>query len=152
MKSTGWKDIAELIGIAAIVAGLIFVGLQMKQSQAIALADQYQARAEAAQSMYMSLQESGMSLLSISKPAAEMTPEERHAANNVSRWAWTQYDNHYYQYTAGFLDEESWQGLRRRIEEYYSFCDLRPIWEEMQHFLRPSFVEYVESLNDPCKT
>ena len=30
MKDTNWKDVAELIGIAAIVASLIFVGLQMK--------------------------------------------------------------------------------------------------------------------------
>ena len=38
MKKTDWKDIAELIGIAAIVASLIFVGLQMKQDQQIAVA------------------------------------------------------------------------------------------------------------------
>ncbi len=151
MKVIEWRPIAELIGIAAIVASLIFVGLQMKQSQQIALADQYQARAEAAQDMYMSLQESGMSLLSIAKPIDEMSPAERHTAENVSRWGWTQYDNHYYQYSLGFLDEESWHGLRPRIEEEYFFCDLRSVWEYMQRFLRPSFVEYVESLNDPCE-
>ena len=39
MNSTNWKDLAELIGIAAIVASLIFVGLQMKQAQAIAVAE-----------------------------------------------------------------------------------------------------------------
>lgn len=39
MKAMNWKDIAELIGIAAIVASLLFVGLQMKQAQEIALSD-----------------------------------------------------------------------------------------------------------------
>jgi hypothetical protein len=33
MRSTNWKDTAELIGIAAIVASLIFVGLQMQQDR-----------------------------------------------------------------------------------------------------------------------
>jgi hypothetical protein len=37
MNSTNWKDIAELIGIAAIVASLVFVGMQMRQTQDIAL-------------------------------------------------------------------------------------------------------------------
>ncbi len=37
MKSTNWKDIAELIGIAAIVASLIFVGLQMQQDRDMTL-------------------------------------------------------------------------------------------------------------------
>lgn len=38
MRSTNWKDTAELIGITAIVASLIFVGLQMRQDQSIARA------------------------------------------------------------------------------------------------------------------
>jgi hypothetical protein len=46
MKMTNWKDTAELIGIAAIVASLIFVGLQMKQTQEIALSAAYQSRAD----------------------------------------------------------------------------------------------------------
>ena len=36
MRKTDWKDIAELIGIAAIVASLVFVGLQMRQDHVIA--------------------------------------------------------------------------------------------------------------------
>lgn len=36
VKSPSWKDFLELIGITAIVASLIFVGLQLQQSQAIA--------------------------------------------------------------------------------------------------------------------
>ena len=36
MTNRNWKDIAELVGITAIVASLLFVGLQMRQEQAIA--------------------------------------------------------------------------------------------------------------------
>ena len=36
MQSTNWKDIAELVGIAAIVASLVFVGLQMRQDRVVA--------------------------------------------------------------------------------------------------------------------
>ena len=39
MKNTNWKDIAEFVGIAAIVASLVFVGMQMQQ-------DRVHARAE----------------------------------------------------------------------------------------------------------
>ena len=39
MKSSDWKSTAELIGIAAIVASLVFVGLQMRQTQSIAMSD-----------------------------------------------------------------------------------------------------------------
>ena len=36
MKSNDWRSVAELIGIAAVVASLIFVGLQLRQEQDIA--------------------------------------------------------------------------------------------------------------------
>ena len=39
MKETNWKDLAELVGIAAIVAPLIFVGLQMQQTRDIAVSE-----------------------------------------------------------------------------------------------------------------
>jgi hypothetical protein len=41
MKKSDWKDTAELIGIAAIVASLVFVGLQMRLEQDIAEAQAY---------------------------------------------------------------------------------------------------------------
>ena len=36
MRSTDWKDVAELVGIASIVASLVFVGVQLQQDQEIA--------------------------------------------------------------------------------------------------------------------
>ena len=38
MKTSNWKDIAELVGIAAIVVSLVFVGTQIRQDQEIAIA------------------------------------------------------------------------------------------------------------------
>ena len=43
MKSTGWRELAELIGILAIVASLIFVGFQLKQDRDVALAESMQS-------------------------------------------------------------------------------------------------------------
>ena len=39
MKFSEWKDTAELIGILALVASLVFVGLQMRQTEDIALSE-----------------------------------------------------------------------------------------------------------------
>lgn len=36
LKASNWKDVAELLGIVAIVASLVFVGLQIRQDRAIA--------------------------------------------------------------------------------------------------------------------
>ena len=39
MQYRNWKDIAEFVGIVAIVASLIFVGMQMRQDQLIAVSE-----------------------------------------------------------------------------------------------------------------
>lgn len=41
LNKVDWKGTAELVGLAAIVASLIFVGLQMRQDQEIAEAQAY---------------------------------------------------------------------------------------------------------------
>jgi len=45
MTSASWKDIVEYVGISAIVASLIFVGLQMQQTQSIAVSQVMSANA-----------------------------------------------------------------------------------------------------------
>jgi hypothetical protein len=44
VKFKEWNEIAELIGIAAVVGSLIFVGLQMKQAQEIGKAERRMMR------------------------------------------------------------------------------------------------------------
>jgi hypothetical protein len=39
MNNSNWKDAAELVGITAIVASLIFVGMQLRQDRLIANSD-----------------------------------------------------------------------------------------------------------------
>jgi len=48
MDSAKLNDWLQVIGLFGVIAGLAFVGLQMKQEQKIALSAAYQARVEIA--------------------------------------------------------------------------------------------------------
>jgi hypothetical protein len=148
MKVNDWKDVAELVGIAAIVASLLFVGLQLKQSHEIALATQFQARAEATQNLHLTAIEADWLPV---RPLRNRISNDMSARDiNVFLWLWIQYDNHYYQYQAGFLDESSWQAQFQNVRELYSFCDARFVYEWRKKGLRSEFVELIESLEVPC--
>jgi hypothetical protein len=81
----------------------VFVGLQLRQSHEIALATQYQARAEATLNLHLAAIEADWLPI----------PSLRHGVNdelsardiNVLLWLWIQFDNHYYQYQVGYLDD-----------------------------------------------
>jgi hypothetical protein len=148
MKVNDWKDVAELVGIAAIVASLLFVALQLKQSHEIALATQFQARAEATQNLHLTAIEADWLPV---RPLRNRISNDMSARDiNVFLWLWIQYDNHYYQYQAGFLDESSWQAQFQNVRELYSFCDARFVYEWRKKGLRSEFVELIESLEVPC--
>ena len=137
MKSTSWKDIAELIGIAAIVASLIFVGLQMQQSQEIAVADQYQDRADAALEFYLARMQSESALKSVARNLigstnSEVSPAGVRLENESEdpmilaqkyleyRSNITMFDNYHFQYERGFLQEDAWQAFKVRIKLWLS--------------------------------
>ena len=151
MQFSKWKDIAELVGIVAIIASLLFVGLQLKQSHEIALATQYQSRAEATMNLHLaSIEADWVAPI----PALRNGISDKFSARdiNVFLWLWIQFDNHFYQYESGFLEESAWQAQHRNIRELYSLCDARFVYEWRKKGLRSTFVELVESGDDPCAT
>ena len=136
-----------MIGIGAIVASLIFVGLQLKQSQDIAIAAQYHDRADV-----------HMNLILAHLEADYVIPALRNGLSddisvgeiNTFHWLCVSLDNHYYQYQFGFLAEDSWQAQLRNLKNVYANCALRFVWDWRKEGVRSEFVALVDSLQDPC--
>jgi hypothetical protein len=149
MKFSDCNVVAELVGIAAFIASLLFVGLQLKQSHEIALATQYQSRAEATMNLHLASIEADW-LAPI--PALRNGINDEFSARDINMylWLWIQFDNHFYQYQSGFLEESAWQAQLRNIRELYSFCDARFVYEWRKKGLRSKFIELVESGEDSC--
>jgi hypothetical protein len=150
MKNSDWKDIAELFGIAAIVASLIFVGLQMKQSQEIAIAEQFHNRAIAVMSLYESHMETGYVARVPGWRERVENGDVAAADINSFLWLWISFDNHFFQYQSGFMEESAWQAQLRNIRGVFNTCPMRFVYEWRKDGLRSEFVTLVESLDDPC--
>ena len=149
MDTAKLNDWIQVIGIVAIVASLIFVGLQLRQSHEIALATQYQARAEATMNLHLaSIKADWIAPV----PALRNGLSDDNSARDINLylWLWIQFDNHFYQHQAGFLEESMWQAQLRNIRELYSNCTARFAYEWRKIGLRSEFVELVESGEDPC--
>jgi len=131
MKPEYWRHAVELVGIGAIVASLIFVGMELRQSQEIAIASQYQTRtqfnldyiatldAQAAAAQGKMLRSAVLNANLTDDQSAhfsQLSDEEfGKIANNARRIIFI-FDNSHFQYQAGFMNEESWQAIRRRTK------------------------------------
>jgi hypothetical protein len=107
------NDWLQVIGFLGVIASLIFVGMQLKQTQDIALASTYNARASQtidANAAGLSTPQyySGMAKIYSGK-RDQLTAEEYIALEQESTIFLTIFENNHYQYTMGFLPEEHWQ-------------------------------------------
>ncbi len=150
MKTASWKDIAELFGIAAIVASLIFVGLQMKQTKEIALSTAYQARATASMELRLAPTESPEFLSAITKlltgDTQDLTPDQITYLRSYFYASLVYLENNHFQYLNGFLSEEQWQSNMGDLRWLFSLDFYQSLWEEFPGDWPDSFVDVIESV------
>jgi hypothetical protein len=152
--------------MTALIASLIFVGLQLKQSQEIAIAAQYQARLDAASGHYTAILQSDAGLRVIGADVLADTLSDEAVPPGIKAWAQSQpieelafrviaatlflksHDNVYFQYQSGFLSEEAWNALReqlqRGLDEPRSWC--RAVYEKNPEIWRASYRELIEEM------
>ena len=75
MKKISVDTWIQLIGMLSVLAGLVFVGLEMQQNQRIALAAQQTARVEIFSEIVNSLTESGVQYYAGLSPVEEFDPQ-----------------------------------------------------------------------------
>ena len=151
MKKLHINALAQLLGLAGVMASLIFVGLQMKQTQQLALAAHAQARTELLLARHMVYLEGNSELgyRTFTSPYNELSEQERWIKDRHASWLRDLQQNNYFQYRLGFLDPEQWDVVEARITQTWSDCDLRTGYFQPD-FMESAFVDYLLALDDPC--
>ncbi len=119
MDSAKINDWLQVVGLFGVMAGLAFVGLQLKQDREIAMAEAYHARADTTVALTMAAAANPLYLTAQHKWSVEgvdaLTPEERLANVYVRSASLNLWDSIFYHYEIGLIDEEQWQRTRSAI-------------------------------------
>ena len=121
MNSAKLNDWMQVVGIFALVASLLFVGLEMRQSQRIALSAAYQSRADSSMALRMapldseSLQTAYAKLYGEGGDLESLTPVERVALRSQWNGTMVYIENMHYQFVTGFITEEHWKTNRNEL-------------------------------------
>jgi len=152
MDSAKLNDWMQVVGIFALVASLVFVGLQMKQSQEIAIASQYHNRAAMAVE-YFSTQFEPDNLPNWGRATGREPTPDMSIEQLGRRWLHgasylIMADNHYYQYQSGFLEDEAWQAQRDTLKRNLSNpgSPVHYVLDSPNATYRASFLELCEEL------
>ena len=138
----------QLLGMIGVLSGLVFVGLEMQQSQTIALGAQQQAKTEMAGQLWAAALEGETELhTAMTTPWGELNDHQRGVREQVQRYYWLMLENNHYQYELGLISDELWNQIEGRIQTRWSECHLRHMAS-----VDPleGFGNYLENLPDNC--
>ena len=153
MKKVNLDTWLQLLGMTGVLSGLVFVGLELQQSQRIAIAEQQQARAAASMSLLNSFIESGIDHQSVmwEENFDYDYSEAEIAFRNNHHSVWYVYENDFYQYTQRLMDESTWLAKLAGIERVYNMCSGREIYNRRAPIFSEEFRAIIESLPDKCR-
>ena len=137
----------QLLGMIGVLGGLIFVGLEMRQSQIIAVGNQVQARADTQLAILTTPLEGDQRLLPLfsfgSMPnESDLSEEDRLLFEQLTRIRMASLQASWQQFNLGLLPEDAWRLAERRIFIMYDSCQFRDVFERTS---QPEFLEYVRS-------
>ena len=145
-----FTGVANFLGVMGIIGSLIFVALELRQSQRIAVAAQQQARTILRANQILSTYEFSTDEIGVENiPWDEQSDLQRYIREQRQVYYWTINENNFYQYQIGLLDDEIWAKESQYSQMQWDHCHLRHVFEG-QVFIS-SYETYVRSLPDNCQ-
>ena len=142
--------VANFLGTLGVIGSLVFVGLELRQTQRIALADMEQRRSEQNTDRVLAFLsgEAEVYANSRGKLLSQLSSKERFLREMHWEWATQMQQNTLFQYQEGFISESQWEIIAARILQSWNNCSSRKLYDEK--FLETAFIEYLGTLPDEC--
>ena len=138
----------QLLGMVGVLGGLVFVGLEMQQSQLIAIGAQQQGRAELRAQILIAPFEGNIDAARVAfLDWEEMTDDQKLARGMLQQYRWNAVENNFLQNNLGLLSADTWEQTKEYIRDRKSECHLRDF---MPAIMNPAFAEFLETLPDEC--
>ena len=149
MKKVSLDVWIQLIGMLSVLAGLLFVGLEMRLSQQIALAAQQQERASLVTEIIGTFSETSppISFLDFIDENLDLSnPDIRAVAETYVYRRWIVYETASLQYELGVMDEDIWQAKIASMRYVYNLCQYKDITARAMTF---NNIDLLTLLDDP---
>ena len=141
--ANSFTGIANSLGIVGVIGSLIFVGLELKQSQIIALASQQQARTRTLVDIIgtFSLPDNPANWEDM--VTYNLNEQQFNLGANAAYQLWMLYENDHLQHELGLIDEGVWISKVAAMRNLYGICEFRSISELALTFSNAALSEIV---------
>lgn len=144
----------QLLGMIGVISGLIFVGLEMRQAQTIAIAGQVQQRAAMQSEFFSTITERGEDIgeVVLNQDFSQLSEPQKKIKRNIAWQQWNRIENDFYQYTLGLMPNEKWEAQLESMGRWKNFCEANDIYKFRYSFFEPNLKKVLDSFPDECPT
>jgi hypothetical protein len=152
MSIAEWASIADIVAAIAVVASLVYLGVQLRQNSRATLSSNRATihinTQNVAHPAMMDRELAGIILRAISGNA-ELSPEERMAASAWFFQLLKTGELAHQSYLAGELDKDYWEASMNFFRSYYQAPGFKTYWNDRRNAFTPSFQNMVDAwIND----
>ena len=152
MKKVSLDVWIQLIGMLSVLAGLVFVGLEMRQAQFIAIAGQQQQRAIMQGELNYSISEQGEDIgeIILNQNYSELSDNQKKLKRNIAWWQWNRIENDFYQYSLGLMPTEKWEAQLGSLSRWKNVCEARDIYDFRYSYFEVELKRLLDDAPDDC--
>jgi hypothetical protein len=150
-SNDGLKNIVELTSAAAILVGLIFVGLELKQSSATSQADTMQGLLEISNQTYMEIaanSELAELIVRADKSLDDLTESEYLQYRSYVHSDWDIWEHLFYSHTNGTMDDKLWISWDTSFHPLPCATSSKFVWNEIESNFGVEFRAHVNGVSE----
>lgn len=138
--------IAELVAALAVVISLVYLALQVKEGTEAARTSTYESIVSdfgALNRVIASTPDLSALFVRGQEDYGALTADERARVSQLFFVCFHNFENIYYQYRKGYLEDDVWLGWRRLMLAYHGRPGFQLWWSMRSRVFSPSFVEFL---------
>lgn len=142
------SDLSQALGAVAVIASLVFVGIQVRQNSAITRAQVHQQISDTF-TVYLETMANHSNIIAggASSRAGmnRLSDEELLQFSFLMAGLFKIWENAFYQYKSGFLDERNWQSNVKWMLTWYHMPGVQTWWRVRKDLFANEFQVFIES-------
>ena len=148
MKSTRLHDWLQIAGVTGVIIGLAFVAYELRQNYELTKAQTRQALAQTAIDLLWREAEDAelTDIIRRGNAGEELSADEFFRYRRTNTAFFVYWENVYYQYQAGLIDDAEFEPQRRVWRSRTSSPGIFRVWCLHRHTISPRVVAEVESM------
>jgi hypothetical protein len=141
-------SIGELLGSIAVLISLVYLAIQVKRNTETARTSTYQSVVSEFSALNHAMAgtpDLSMLFVDAMENFAALKTDEKARMSQIFFVLFRNFENMYYQYSKGYLDDDVWMGWKRLMLTYHARPGFQTWWAVRSDTFSPLFVEFLRS-------